>query len=281
MSGQRPRKRYPGLDDFLRSAPALIRVDSELASRYDDDMVLPEEWQGLQPLGREPRPDGREAVERIVDYYTGRRYSANPYYEMLAPYMGIDELFRTYGVRESVTLMSAHPMLPLAYAWSIPSPSVLKQLASLIDRPVIEVGAGRGYWAKQLDRLGVEIRATDLAPPGTIANCWATPWKAIPGRDCWYPVSREKGSEAARRHAERILMLCYPPPKLPMAARALEAYLEAGGTTLILIADEGNCGDDDFYELLHREMRQEDFLSGHVVWWTARDTVEIWTAKGR
>ena len=46
------------------------------------------------------------------------------------------------------------------YSYSIPSEEALQAIAS-IGEPMVEIGAGKGYWAKLLQEKGVDIVATD------------------------------------------------------------------------------------------------------------------------
>lgn len=52
------------------------------------------------------------------------------------------------------------------YSWAIPSPeSIAFILGHLNGRPVVEVGAGTGYWLWLLSQHGINVRAYDIAPP--------------------------------------------------------------------------------------------------------------------
>ena len=100
------------------------------------------------------------------------------------------------------------------YAWAVPSNRVIHRLATL--GPLVEVGAGGGYWAHLIDAAGGDILAYDVAPPGEAANPW---YDGSP----WHPVHRG-GPEVAGEHPERTLLLCWPPFDAPVARRALESY---------------------------------------------------------
>jgi len=54
-------------------------------------------------------------------------------------------------------------------------------------RPVVELGAGRGYWAGQLSRAGLVVDAYELEPPNKIENV-SFP-RAEGQLDTWYPVA--------------------------------------------------------------------------------------------
>lgn len=52
------------------------------------------------------------------------------------------------------------------YSWAIPSPSSIAFiLERLGGRPVIEIGAGTGYWLWLLAQHGIDVRGYDKAPP--------------------------------------------------------------------------------------------------------------------
>lgn len=51
------------------------------------------------------------------------------------------------------------------YAWAVPSLEILHEIKSRADgRGIIEIGAGSGYWAGLLNKIGVDIVAYDLQP---------------------------------------------------------------------------------------------------------------------
>lgn len=57
------------------------------------------------------------------------------------------------------------------YSWAIPSPQAVEWMAGLLGAmPVVEVGAGTGYWAWQLAQHGVSVTAFDQLPPDTHEN---------------------------------------------------------------------------------------------------------------
>jgi hypothetical protein len=120
-----------------------------------------------------------------------------------------------------------------AYAWAVPSPSVIQSIASW--GPILEVGAGRGYWAKLIADAGVDIIATDPYSP----------------EDAFYPIEKLTDVEAVKKYgAGRTLLLIWPPYDMSVAFNALRAFEEVGGRRLIYIGEGvGGCtGDDPFHE---------------------------------
>jgi hypothetical protein len=130
------------------------------------------------------------------------------------------------------------------FSWAIPTEPALAILAK--HAPLLECGAGMGYWAALLRARGVDALAYDLAPPGAVRNAWHRR-----GRQPWTEVQSASAASAARRHRERTLVLCWPPYDDDAASYgALRAYR---GDALIHIGerDEGATGSVRF----HRELK--------------------------
>lgn len=128
------------------------------------------------------------------------------------------------------------------YSFAIPSPRALRRIAAL--SPLVEVGAGTGYWAMLLAAEGADVLAYDL--PADHEDAWANRF-----REQWYPSHHGDGAEVAAAHPDRTLLLCWP-PMTTMAHDTLRAYADAGGQRLVYIG-EGECGccaDDEFHALL-------------------------------
>ena len=94
-------------------------------------------------------------------------------------------------------------MLAQHYAYVFPSDSALAMLAGL--GPLVEIGAGTGYWAHRLRSIGVDIVAFDQAPlDGERANRYHS------GTPPWTHV--EQGDQTVLSgYADRALFLCWPP----------------------------------------------------------------------
>ena len=110
------------------------------------------------------------------------------------------------------------------YAWAIPSPEALRLVTRLADSQslgVVEMGAGKGYWASLLSAQGVEVAAYDLHVP----------------EETWHPVEKvgslEDVAEVVSSAGQNaVLMLCYPDDgedpdvnaEAPMSYVALEVF---------------------------------------------------------
>ena len=139
-------------------------------------------------------------------------------------------------------LMAAHPSplldlgerrreLASLFSWAIPTDAALEVLSRYA--PLIECGAGMGYWLALLRARGVDAIGYDRKV-----------------RRPWTAVRRALSVQAARRHPERTLVLCWPPYDDDAASyQALRAYR---GDVVVHIGerDEGATGSVRF----HREL---------------------------
>jgi hypothetical protein len=136
------------------------------------------------------------------------------------------------------------------YAWAIPT----KEAIACIRRysPIVEVGAGTGYWASLLAAAGARIAAYDSDPPGIRENIY--------GHDCqYYPVMPMAWVrwENTRR---KTLFICWPPQDDPMAVNCLTAFR---GWHLIYIGESayGCTATDDFFRRLGRQWTEIETLA--------------------
>lgn len=168
----------------------------------------------------------------------------------------LDEWHRLHGdnaghnsrTRPDISIDASAPLsrheLCARYAWAVPTETAIDALVEW--SPIVEVGAGTGYWARLIADAGGEAVAYDSHPPGGENDYHA-------GGDQFYPVERG-GPGDAGRHPDRTLFLCWPPFNTSMAYDAALAHLRAGGKRLIFVGeDEGGCtADDAFWRLLGR-----------------------------
>ncbi|WP_228001833.1 hypothetical protein [Nocardia australiensis] len=266
----------------------------ELATLLGDDTRLRTEYPAvadyLDTAARLPGT-GDDAADRAFDirllhYLTGGP-SENPYWDIVAPAVaaGARQSVRRVvnGGREngSARLAYAQTVLQAAYAYAIPAPETLRWIAEMCDgRRILEIGAGRGYWAGQLARTGVEVLAFDSEPPGIAQNL---SFPAAAGQPAsWYRVGELGGLSrlrAAGGEGEAVLLLCWPPGwGNTMASEALASYRRAGGDRVIYIGEPrgGKTGDDAFFDALDAEWQLMGQDSNFVAWWNLDDTAQCW-----
>jgi hypothetical protein len=118
-------------------------------------------------------------------------------------------------------------MLAQRYAYVFPDDSTLTTLAAL--GPLVEIGAGTGYWAHRLRSIGVDVVAFDYAPvdaerPNRYHSS-TRPWTHV-----------EQGDQTVlSAYADRGLFLCWP----PLFSSLGDCLTHYRGDTVAYIGDGG------------------------------------------
>lgn len=154
------------------------------------------------------------------------------------------------------------------YAWAIPTDDAIAILRE--HSPLVEVGAGRGYWARLAAEAGVDILAYDQYPPGGGEQ---NRWHHSP--TTFFNVAKAD-AEVAGKHPDRTLFLCWPPWGMDVASRALRSYR---GDTVIYVGDEGlSSGTPEFYQELAAAFTKVRVLA-IPQWPGIRDRLEVWQRR--
>lgn len=152
------------------------------------------------------------------------------------------------------------------YAWAIPSDEAIRTLVRL--SPIVEVGAGSGYWAKLVTEAGGNIRAFDSSPTRLKKNHFC--------HGSWFHVERAQANVTSR-FPHRTLFLCWPPYDTGMANEALRAYR---GSTVVYVGESwGGCtGNDEFHGRLRDQFECTD--SVEIPCWSGiYDHFTVWRRK--
>jgi hypothetical protein len=221
---------------------------------------------------------------RLLHYLTGAHaVSGNPYWDTVAPSV-FDQNGRRVvnggNLQGSARLGYAEMFLQAAYSYAIPSPETVEWVAEYSDgRPILELGAGRGYWAAQLSRVGLTVHAFELEPPDKTQNI-SFPQEA--GQvNVWHPVS-DLNSLSLSDYSDHLLLLCWPPGwGNTMASEALAAFESAGGDRLIYVGEPrgGKTADDKFFDDLSTCWTPESADPRFVSWWNLADSAQGWTRR--
>ncbi len=156
------------------------------------------------------------------------------------------------------------------FAWAIPGEGALAAIAA--HAPILEVGAGSGYWAYELAKRGVDIVATDPEPG---------PTQPAPDADhgyvfekAWHPVVRMDGLAALKAHPGRTLLLVWPCYSRPWSGEVLAAY---GGDVVLFVGEAvGGCtGDEQFHALLGERFDEERDVP-IPQWWGIHDRLFVY-----
>jgi hypothetical protein len=114
------------------------------------------------------------------------------------------------------------------YSYVFPDDQPLSLLADL--GPLVEMGAGTGYWSYRLRAIGVDVIAIDQAPPnGDHPNRYhatTATWTEVIAGD--HTILTE--------YSDRALFLCWP----PLFSTLGESLLYYSGNTVAVIGDGGH-----------------------------------------
>jgi hypothetical protein len=145
------------------------------------------------------------------------------------------QLLETDGLdHEAMKLMQDEiPMLQQQYAFAVPTRRALNAIAE--RGPLLEVGAGTGYWASLLSEMGVDIVAVSSSTWTTRFN-WEKTAADAPMSDVQYMQMKVAGPEAALSAKGRALVLMWPDWG-GAGIFSLEALEMFEGTTLICVGE--------------------------------------------
>lgn len=157
------------------------------------------------------------------------------------------------------------------YSWAIPNDAALDALAN--RAPLVEIGAGGGYWAHLLRERDVDIVAYD-------PELWHTTEPGIKEKQRVWTEVELGGGEAVARHRDRTLFLCWPSYRDDWSDLTLEAYMDVGGQTVALIGeDEYGCtGSERFHDLLRAHF--DEVAEVEIPQWPGiHDYLGIWERR--
>lgn len=129
------------------------------------------------------------------------------------------------------------------YSWAIPDAEAIKTIAKY--GPIIEIGAGKGYWASQISRRSRVVAYDMHLKDNHYTDNGYMFFDVQPMND----ISLE---EIFNLHSVKTLFLCWPPYGTDMAYKTLMAY---SGEFLIYVGESsGGCtGDDSFHNELNEK----------------------------
>jgi hypothetical protein len=156
------------------------------------------------------------------------RTKANGYFDMQPGEYRPGDYSRSYEVR--------HEFIAL-YGFSILDRDTVELLATY--SPLLEVGAGTGYWASELRQAGADVVATDLDPSPANKYQFTKFWE----------VERLDGVAAVEKYPDRTLLTVWPDYEGEWIEDVLKAY--RSDRVLYVGEGDGGCtGTDAFHEYL-------------------------------
>lgn len=149
------------------------------------------------------------------------------------------------------------------YSWAVPSFKCLYKIKKL-NIPILELGAGSGYWSYLLSQIDITVVAYDMH------------YHKFSHR--WFNV--QYGSiEKIKNYSNCALLLCWPPIS-NFAYDALRNYTKCKGHILIYIGEEmGGCtANDKFFQYIKKFWKLQEKLD-IPRWNLTHDAMFIYTRK--
>ncbi len=137
------------------------------------------------------------------------------------------------------------------FGFAVPCQEAVDALRAL--SPLVEVGAGTGYWSALLSKAGADIIATDLLPQGT-----PTYYGFTVGTHC--PIVQASGEDAVRAHPERNVLMVWPSLGETWAAQAVAAMQPGRVLALVAEGSDGATGDETLFERLASDFEEIGFI---------------------
>lgn len=254
-----------GRDSLVRHALSLIETVERLWVQYRElerdcaelEMVCPGQWGsagGNEPGGMH-NPYLREfkALESVREYCQAELDG------------DADAASRAY-----TDWNQARRKMTSRYSWAIPSAEALCAIRQYA--PIIEGGAGTGYWGYLFQQMGVDYLSFDLNPVDVRGNGWHRQ-----SAQSWCPVV-EADENIIVRHRQRTLFLCCPPSSGQFGRQALELY--AGEIFLYAGELDGCAANESLKSLLEKDW----LLISQIAlprWPCAADSLYIFWRKSR
>lgn len=159
------------------------------------------------------------------------------------------------------------------YAWAIPNERALAAIAAL--SPIVEVGAGGGYWAHLLRQRGADVAAYDPATSHLYVADGSGQRVGLAPRREWGGV-RASDHRAVAAFEHRTMLLVWPAWD-GWASAALALFR---GERVAYVGEDayGATAEPAFFELLDRDFELEAVIE-IPQWVGLRDSLSIWRRR--
>jgi hypothetical protein len=111
--------------------------------------------------------------------------------------------------------------------------------------PLVEIGSGKGYWAWELRKAGIDIIATDSLGKGRY-------WRSGHWSEPWTPIEQIDAADAVRQYSARNLLTVWPDEGRCWPSCALRSFR---GDKVLYVGEGpgGRTGNYEFHKILHDE----------------------------
>ena len=153
------------------------------------------------------------------------------------------------------------------YAFAVPNEEAIKEIIKY--SPLIEIGAGTGYWAYLINKYEGDIIAFDN-------NEWKNYFKKTFYSTKWFDVKFGVENQV-KKYPERTLFLCWIDSSSKMGLTCLKLYT---GTYFIHIGESKGlcCATDSFFKYLNKKFQLVKDIS-IPQWHGCHDYLEIYKRK--
>ena len=173
----------------------------------------------------------------------------------------LDEFVRVHQTVAWPKHLDERPTLVQRYSWALPTDDAFEVIARYA--PVVEMGAGGGYWSHLMRERGIDVIAYDREHPHA-DNYFA--------RHLWTKIE-PGGPSVLRDHGDRSLFLCWPPNNSAMATNCLKRW---SGTHLIHVGEwRISTGSRGFHDRLEAGFELVEKLS-IPQWEGMYDMLTVW-----
>lgn len=152
------------------------------------------------------------------------------------------------------------------YSFAIPCAEALDAIASL--SPILEVGAGTGFWSQLLAKRGADVVAADVCLGGYGIT-----------HGIHFPIEKMEAVDAVRRWPDRNVLMVWPCYNKPWAHQAALAMLPGRSLALVSEGCGGCVADDDLFNCL-TEQFDEVTTVDMPVWYGINDRLTIDLKRG-
>ncbi len=172
-------------------------------------------------------------------------------------------------IRTREEYFERRPYLVQAYAWAVPTCQAVTTIKEY--QPIVEAGAGTGYWASLLKQIGADVVAYDITPAPSKKNPWH-----FRASHSWTEVLA--GDESiVTKYPGRALFISWPPHDEPFAVKALSRY--RGKTFIYAGEGPGGCnGDRAFFQVLARDWKLVNVVP-LPQWAESHDSLKVYQRK--
>lgn len=153
-------------------------------------------------------------ISRGQKHFPSERFGDNCLRTLQNPYL---REFETFVPQDDFDRNFGKLRLRLKYVWAVPTDEAIERMSEF--SPIIEIGAGAGYWAWCARQFGVEIVAFDceVSPPGENLR------RALD--ELHFTEVLEGDENKICDYPNHTLFLVYPPSKVPpLGIRCLNLY---------------------------------------------------------